>query len=62
MAAMVGEPMMAEGGTMQVDREWSVLTDEEASEIAAFGGITVEKVRGIELLVLMKAGKVTVAT
>lgn len=44
-----------------VEHEWEVLTQEEAVEIAAFCGVSVEKVRGIEVLVLMKAGRVKVA-
>lgn len=41
--------------------DWAVLSDDEAREIAVFGGIDIDKVRGIEMLVLMKAGRAIVA-
>jgi hypothetical protein len=44
------------------EKQWCVLTDEEAKQIAKFSGITVEKVRGVELLVLMKVGAVEIET
>lgn len=42
------------------EEEWEVLTDEEAAEVAMFGGITMNTVRAIELVVLLKAKKVVV--
>lgn len=39
---------------------WQVLTDAEVDEIARFAGIAPAKVRGVEMIVLLKTGQVKV--
>ena len=36
--------------------EWAVLTDDEVEHIACFASVTEAQIRGIEMLVLLKAG------
>ena len=54
----MGKPDIPENH--QATKAWEIFDDEEAAAIANFGGIAVEKVRGIEMLVLLKMGKVRV--
>lgn len=40
--------------------DWAVLSPEDVALIADFGGVPIDKVRGVEMLVLLKLGTIKV--